>query len=218
LFSAALDPKLGDLHVREHASAKLREWVRELKATRAASTVKNIANTLTTMLEDAMAEEWIAMPGNPMKHPGVRKELPAVKLKGASDRVYLTRPQAEALLRCPEVPEHRRVRYMLALTSGMRDGELAGLNWADIDLEAKPPRVEITKALALRGVMRGLRRWATPRPNMPNEPCRSTSWRLDHFGRGRPKVGPSMLGTSQKPQNQYFQTNTGNPVDHQVPD
>jgi integrase len=149
--SEAPDPKLGDLRVEELGSAKLREWVRDLKSTKASSTVRNICNSLTTMLEDAMAEEWIDMPANPMKHPGVRKELPAVKFRGGNDRVYLTRCQAEALLRCEKVPEHRRVRYAVALTSGMRDGELAGLNWADVDLDAKPPRVEITKALALRG-------------------------------------------------------------------
>src|SRR5664280_341911 len=149
--SDAPDAKLGDLHVEELGPAKLREWVRDLKATKASSTVRNICNSLSTMLEDAMAEEWIAIPANPMKHPGVRKELPTVKLKGGNDRVYLTRHQAEALLRCDKVPEHRRVRYAVALTSGMRDGELAGLNWADVDLDAKPPRVEITKALALRG-------------------------------------------------------------------
>jgi site-specific recombinase XerD len=77
--------------------------------------------------------------------------VPEVKLRSGQDRVYLTRPQAEALVRCPEVPEHRRVRYLLALTSGMRDGELSGLTWADVDLDAKPPRCEISKALALRG-------------------------------------------------------------------
>jgi len=147
----APDPKLGDLRVDELGPAKLREWVRELKATKASSTVRNVCNSLTTMLEDSMAEEWIDIPANPMKHPGVRKELPVVKLKDGNDRVYLIRRQAEALLRCADVPEHRRVRYVLALTSGMRDGELAGLNWADVDMDAKPLRVEITKALALRG-------------------------------------------------------------------
>lgn len=147
----AIDSKLGDLRVEELGSAKLREWVRGLKASHAETTVNNIAGTLTTMLEDAMAEEWIASPANPMRHPGVRKELPEVKPRRGQDRVYLTRPQAEGLLRCPDVPEHRKARYMLALTSGMADGEISGLNWSDVDLDAKPPRVEITKALALRG-------------------------------------------------------------------
>ena len=92
--------------------------------------------------------KWPIIPSN-TGFRGVR--LPAVKLKSGNDRVYLTRPQAEALLRCDKVPGHRRVRYAVALTSGMRDGELAGLTWADVDLDAKPPRVEIKKALALRG-------------------------------------------------------------------
>ena len=147
----AADPMLGDLRIEELGSAKLREWVRGLKAKKAASTVRNITNSLTSLLEDSMAEEWVQLPANPMKHPGVRKELPEVKLRSGQDRVYLTRAQAEALLRCDDVPEHRKVRYLVALTSGMRDGELSGLTWADVDLDAKPPRAEINKALALRG-------------------------------------------------------------------
>ena len=102
------------------------------------------------MFDDAMAEEWIAISANPMTHPGVRKELPEVIPTSGADRVCLTRPVAEALLRCEKVFEHRKLRYLLELTSGMREGELAGLLWSDVDLDAKIPRAEITKALQLR--------------------------------------------------------------------
>jgi integrase len=42
------------------------------------------------------------------------------------------------------------LRYTLAVTSGMRDGEIAGLTWADIDLSSALPIVRVTKQISTR--------------------------------------------------------------------
>ena len=91
-------------------------------------------------------------------HPGVRKEVPAgitLAERGGmkrGDKAHLTRDQAERLLTCPAVPEMRKVIYALAMTSGgFRSGELYGLTWADIELDAPIPVVHVTKALVEKG-------------------------------------------------------------------
>lgn len=88
--------------------------------------------------------------GNPIRDareiglrlPTKRREAP----------IHLTLAQAGALLSCADVPETRRVRYAVALLSGLRDGEIAGLTWADVDLSEG--LVSVSKALAHRGGVR----------------------------------------------------------------
>ncbi len=113
---------------------------------------RNVVNSLTAFFADAMAEEWVDLPANPMKHEAVRREVPeAVTLAGRHTIVHLTRPVAEKLLTSAAMPEWRRVRTLLALTSGMAEGELSGLKLDDVELDAPVPTVKITKALALEG-------------------------------------------------------------------
>lgn len=116
----------------------------------AAYSTRNVVNSLTAFFDDAMAEEWIDIPANPMRHPGVRKEIPdAVTRAGRRVIVHLSKPVAEKLLASPTTSEIRRTRYLVALTSGMRDGEIAALRWDDVDLEART--LAVTKNLATKG-------------------------------------------------------------------
>ena len=77
--------RLGRLTPAELTSGALRRWVRELTTTLtgrgtppAASTVRNKFNSLSKMLDDAIAEEWIALPANPMRGKKIRELLPAI--------------------------------------------------------------------------------------------------------------------------------------------
>jgi integrase len=56
---------------------------------------------------------------------------------------------AEQLLVSDAIPEPRKVRYVLAATSGARDGELAGLRFDDVDLDAAT--FSITKSTTTKG-------------------------------------------------------------------
>ena len=115
-------------------------------------TCRNVVNTLTAFFSDAMAEEWIDVPANPMKHEAVRREVPeGVTLAGKHTIVHFSRPIAERLLSSPATPEWRRVRTLFALTSGMSEGELSGLRIDDLDLDAALPVVRVTKALTQKG-------------------------------------------------------------------
>ncbi len=88
------------------------------------------------VVRDALADRLIRLPGTPRSEP-----------------VFLAVDDARALLAHPDIPEVRRVRYVLALLCGLRDGELAGLTWGAVDLEART--LEVRQTFAMYG---GLRR------------------------------------------------------------
>lgn len=58
---------------------------------------------------------------------------------------YLYPIEALALLRCAAVPVGRRVLYAMAIYTGLREGSLLALTWADIDREHGTIRVLETK-------------------------------------------------------------------------
>jgi integrase len=173
---------VADVPIVDLGPAALRAWVRKVRdhglvtrtrvktpegkdATRetrrplAPMTVRNVVGTLTQFFDDAMAEEWASIPANPMRHPGVRKEIPEgitrAEQRGMrrGEKAHLTRDQADRLLACKAVPEDRRVLYALTMTSGgFRPGEAYALTWGDMELDAPIPCVSITKAVGkLRG-------------------------------------------------------------------
>ncbi len=169
-------PEIADVAVTSLGPAALRAWLRKVrddgkvqiewkkgedgKRTRgykrggklAPFSCRNVVNSMTAFFSDMLAEEKINLPANPMKHEAVRREVPeAVTLAGKHIIVHLSRGAAERLIVSSFVPEWRRVRYVLAFTSGMAEGELSGLTLDDVVLDADIPTVKITKALALEG-------------------------------------------------------------------
>src|SRR2546426_714596 len=50
-----------------------------------------------------------------------------------------------------ELREDRRARYLVGFLAGLRDGEIAALTWADVDLDAATPLVHVTKSVAIKG-------------------------------------------------------------------
>jgi hypothetical protein len=53
-----------------------------------------------------MAEEWVDLPANPVKHVAVRREVPErVTRAGKHTIIHLTRATAEKLVTCAAVPE-----------------------------------------------------------------------------------------------------------------
>lgn len=120
----------------------VRAWVRELRSaptrrgrTIAPYTIRNILRSLRWVLADAIGEGWIMGP-NPADAEAVADELPKdmEPLAGHSQKLRIVRTQdAQRLLECPYVPLQWRVRYAVAMLSGLRDGELSGLRVRAID-------------------------------------------------------------------------------------
>lgn len=86
---------------------------------------------------------------NPCRDPEfVRQGIPR---RRRSPKPQLTIEIAEKLLTHAELPEHWRVRILIGCTGGLRDGEIAGLQWQDVDLDAAVPVMRVRKAVALVG-------------------------------------------------------------------
>jgi integrase len=167
-------PELADVPIKSLGPSVLRAWVRKVrdsgKVTRDADgnvtkreplapfTTRNVVGSLTQLLDDCMAEEWVTLDANPMRHPAVRKEIPAAETMAErrgmkrGQKAHLTLDQASRLITCPDVPELRRVLYLVAMTSGgFRSGELYGATWGDVELDAAIPVIHVTKSLAEKG-------------------------------------------------------------------
>jgi integrase len=169
-------PEVADAPLAELRPAVLRAWLRKVRdhgkisvgwakgedgkrartfvrgGALAPFTCRNVVNSLTAFFADAMAEEWVELPANPMKHEAVRREVPAgITLAGKHRIIHLTRPVAERVLASESVPEWRRVRLLFALTAGCSEGEISALRWDDVELDAEIPTAKVTKSLALEG-------------------------------------------------------------------
>jgi integrase len=95
---------------------------------------------LTTILHRAFAQA--VADGLLPTNPAAAIRLPRVKRRPAR---FLTAEQAQALLQAAEGADlQTRVLVHLALTTGLRIGELLALRWEDIDLQAAELRVSGT--------------------------------------------------------------------------
>jgi integrase len=133
-------PALGHIHLKkltlEAFQALYQRWERERLAP---NTIRRIHGIVNTALKDAV--QWRKIPYNPVqgvKLPKVRK----AKVHVFSDE------EINSVLECA-----RQLRlyvvFPLALLLGMRIGELAGLQWSDIDFEHATLQVHRTVSYML---------------------------------------------------------------------
>lgn len=110
-------------------------WVNGmLKDGYSASTVKKTFNLLQAAYKDAVARR--ALPYNPLeavKAPKVKQQEPNALDKQAIERLM------SYLEIAANTPSNLAIR--LALVTGMREGEICGLQWRNVDLKAKTLRV-----------------------------------------------------------------------------
>lgn len=146
-FEKTISPALGAIPLDKLAPARIRDFVRAIRDGRSASGVRNIISSLSAFYEDARAEGWVTSPENVVRHPAVTKEMPEAgnETEGV---VYVKLEHAQALVLSDRVHAHRRARYTVAFLTGLRDGELLGLTWADIFLDAEIPYLSVDKQFA----------------------------------------------------------------------
>ena len=101
---------------------------------------RNILVNLHSVMEHAIDAGWITSGQNPVKRvPKPRKATVDGDLR------FLRIEEVEALLRCvpdDELGRVERIMYLTAAMTGLRQGELFGLRWRDVDYEAKTIRVQ----------------------------------------------------------------------------
>lgn len=130
-----LIPTLGRVKLKALSPAHVRGLYREkLDAGLAPGSVLHIHRTLSKALKQAVMDGLI--PRNaaaPVKPPRPRRE----------EIRPLGREQVRALFEAAS-GDHLEALYILAVTAGLRRGELQGLKWEDVDLEAGTLQVRRT--------------------------------------------------------------------------
>lgn len=77
---------------------------------------------------------------------------------------FISLPAIEAVIGCKAIPADRRFRYALAFLTGLRDGELAALTWADVEIDDKGGEfVDVNKAYAKIGGLQSTKTTASER-------------------------------------------------------
>jgi integrase len=118
---------------------------------------------LKTLLDDIDAEGWFAIPRNPARHKKVVEMLPPAETRaGPKVIVHLPPEDATALFACRKVASELKVVFLVAVTTGLRDGELHGLRVSNVVLDGKYPMLRVREALALesdkgRNTLQGLK-------------------------------------------------------------
>lgn len=125
-------PSLGQIDLRELTPRQVQNFYAELLGSGlSAKTVTNIHTTLHRALK--LAVDWELVSRNICDNVAVpRRETPDVR--------PLNREQAKALLAAAEGDRFHAL-YVLAITTGMRQGELLGLFWSDLELSTRTIRV-----------------------------------------------------------------------------
>ncbi len=163
-LDAYILPTFGDvpLAALQDRRQQIREWLVALRSQKSISHTRNVFFTFKAFYRDAMMLEWIDVEDSVFDHPAVLAALPKLddREDPEQDPTEVPLDWVQRLLDAHDtVPLERRVRYVLGFTTGTRDGELAGLKWGDLDVEASPPRVRIVRAAAIVGA-KGKGAWA----------------------------------------------------------
>jgi integrase len=137
-----IHPVLGKVKLKNLTSAHVRGLYREkLDAGLSPRTVQYVHVTLHKALKQAIADGLIPRNATePVKPPQVRRE----------EMRPLTAQQARILFDAAK-GDRLEALYVLAVTTGLRQGELLGLKWDDIDLEVGTLQVRRTLTIAKGG-------------------------------------------------------------------
>jgi integrase len=134
-------PEFGERRLKDITPISVRSWVARLCQYRAPKTVRHCHALLSTMLGDAITEGLLLT--NPCR--GTRMPAPS-----ASIARFLTPAEIEALVAA--TPEHYRPVVVVAVSTGLRWGELAGLRPEYVDVSRRQLRVVETLS-EVRGTM-----------------------------------------------------------------
>ena len=106
----------------------------------AAETIKGYRRILRALFNEAVRYEWIAK--NPVCATKVGAEKGNTSLRPVAEKEVFTVNEARAFLRkldedIPDDEMHKKVILKFILLTGVRNGEMCGLKWSDIDFDKK---------------------------------------------------------------------------------
>ncbi|WP_189106182.1 tyrosine-type recombinase/integrase [Streptomyces camponoticapitis] len=132
-YTNHIAPKFGSLALYELDWLGIQTWVNELHDKNggplAASSVTKVFQVLDRMLEAARRDRRVPYnPAEGIKLPPIPPKHPEEKRPPTYAQLWLVRAN---------LPKHMHALQILAQETGLRFGELAGLRWCRVDLEAR---------------------------------------------------------------------------------
>lgn len=134
----------------------VRGWILSLKGARS-SRLQHIS-TLSSLLEDCAGEEWLSEDFvSPFLKAPIKKLVDDLHKKRKAEQFItaLTSAQVGVLLTGHhyKVKAYRRMRYLAAVGTGLRDSEIQGLTFADLHLKDAVPYLRVERQLETIGVL-----------------------------------------------------------------
>lgn len=128
----------------------MREWIESLSGSK--STKLQQIGTLKSLFRGCLEEEWINPEmANPLDKPAIKKVIKTISTNHRIQKLvsYLTPEQTNRLLYSdtPDIPDFRRLRYWVAVCTGMRDHEIQALTFEDLFLKEDIPHAMVSKQL-----------------------------------------------------------------------
>ena len=138
IINVHLRPTFGKLSIREIGVEKVMEY-RRARSNLNIKTVHNHLTLLISMLNVAVELKWLATA------PKIKK--PKISQNGEEFRYLKAREEIERFLKAARTEEDDVfVLYFTAIHTGMRQGELAGLRWSDVELHPEKRRITVQRS------------------------------------------------------------------------
>jgi integrase len=134
-----VNPRIGRHRLARLKPDQLQHFYSELQASRSSATVLKVHRMLHSAFK--LAVRWNAMPLN------VTELVLAPPTRQRHEFTTFTVGQARSFLKAVQ-GDRLEALYVLAVTTGMRQGELLGLRWEDVDLERG--RLQLVRRLKTR--------------------------------------------------------------------
>ncbi len=199
-----IGPHLGGLPISDLDVAQVEAWQHNLLASGCAPSSVRQARIVLRQAVDMMFR-YGHLPANKV---ALANGLP--KGKAAPD--HLTAEEARRVLDAAIDPV-TRARWLLALTLGMRSGEVLALRWDDIELDHNQPRLRVTGSLQFqtgRGLVRVPPKTAHSRRTLLLSPPHVSALRAVRAEQAKLRL---MSPGDFNPGNYVFTTVRGTPID-----
>ncbi len=122
-------PRIGKIKLFDLSPVQIQKFYNELREKYGAGHVQNIGNLLNKALNQAVRWNIIS------RNPAALVKKPSTSRKNTKIKVWTVDEQKKFLEHVKSESMFYYVLFLLALTSGMRKGELLGLQWSDVDIK-----------------------------------------------------------------------------------
>lgn len=136
-----LVPELGAIRLSRLTPAHVEAMVRKLDATHSAKAVANVLAVLARALTVAERQGLVRRNVARLVDPPRIERAEIAALRPEDVKAILAAVAGDPAADPPVPPDRLQALYVLALATGMRQAELLGLRWEDVDLDAATLRV-----------------------------------------------------------------------------